>query len=215
MDKFSFNTIKDFDTHISKSIPNYVDLSYTVGKMASYFIKGNNVVDIGCSTGKLLDSLSSAFAAKYYGYDISQNLIGSECNNKNVVFIVNDVTTAGFPDNTDLFLSLFTLQFTKPDNRQQIIKRMYDALNDTGALIISEKCYENNGFVQDLYTFTYYDYKREAFTPEEIFNKQHDLRSIMRPFSPEENKRILYSAGFKTIETFWQSLNFRAWVCIK
>lgn len=50
-----------FDEHIDKSIRGYGDLLDDVISMSRYFVEDNtNVYDIGCSTGKLTQRMSSA-----------------------------------------------------------------------------------------------------------------------------------------------------------
>jgi len=68
MEKFDFNTIKDFDSHILKSIPNYDVLIEAIISMSEYFVTKDAIIyDLGCSTGKLLKTLP--FPNDKIGYD--------------------------------------------------------------------------------------------------------------------------------------------------
>ena len=50
-----------FDKHIKKSIRNYDQLLQDVADFSRYFVENDtNIVDIGCSTGKLTSLLHSA-----------------------------------------------------------------------------------------------------------------------------------------------------------
>lgn len=76
MEQFSFDTVKEFDNHIDLSIPNYSFCADQVAKYASYFTRDyTSVVDLGCSTGKLLKDMKKHDKASYHGYDISENLL--------------------------------------------------------------------------------------------------------------------------------------------
>ena len=76
MEKFSFDTINDFDNHIIKSIPNYDILFSSIKSISEYFFCENtNVYDLGCSTGKLLKSINNN--CNKIGYDIA-NLLPKE-----------------------------------------------------------------------------------------------------------------------------------------
>lgn len=215
---FSFDTIKEFDRHIEMSIPNYSELKEYLLKIASYFIKDNcTVIDIGCSTGLLIERLSNDFAnAKYKGYDISDNLLGKaiEEKRKNVEFIHDDVTKCNLPD-ANLIFSVYLLQFLPIKERLPLLNKIYNALDPGGALIICEKTYQPQTKAHEILTFSYYDFKLKHFSAEEILKKQFDLRKIMNPLTEEENVKLFKESGFKTIFSFWQSLLFKGWVCIK
>ena len=57
--KFTFATREEgFDQHIEQSIRGYSNLWNDVLQLSRYFVEDHtNVVDIGCSTGKLLTSM--------------------------------------------------------------------------------------------------------------------------------------------------------------
>lgn len=68
MTKFTFAQREEgFDTHIEKSIRGYSNLWNDVLKISEYFVEDNSrVVDIGCSSGKLLKAMieQNKFAAQ-------------------------------------------------------------------------------------------------------------------------------------------------------
>jgi len=218
MNKFSFDTIKDFDTHIGLSIPNYSHIIELVEKMSTYFIKDNtHVYDLGCSTGLLLSKLVNNEAYKktlFVGYETSENLKPSspmtfEWRNKDITH--PDVCFV----NACLITSIFTLQFIDVNKRQEIINKIYKGLGMKSAFIFCEKIYLSDAYIQDIFTFSYYDYKKKSFTEEEILLKQKDLRKIMQPLTERENIAMLQNAGFKIIEPFFNSLMFKGWLCVK
>ena len=60
MAKFTFASSEKegFDSHILHSIRGYEDLWNDVLKFSRYFVEDyTNVVDVGCSTGKLIDAM--------------------------------------------------------------------------------------------------------------------------------------------------------------
>lgn len=217
MKKFDFNTIENFDDHIDKSVSNYREITDLIKLLSTYFIKdGNFVYDLGCSTGKLIKELSlDNPKADFIGYDISTNMI-EEGEEGNVSFVNVDITDKGLKFyNTNLILSIFTLQFLDIEDRYNLVKRVYNNLNRGGAFIVTEKVFLDSGFLQDVFIFTHYDQKLKSFKPKEILSKQRDLRRIMRPLTDSENIEIFKEAGFTKIETFYQSLNFKGWVLVK
>lgn len=216
--KFDFNTIADFDKHILYSVPRYDELHRIIYGLSKYFIRdGKNVYDLGCSTGLLLKNLAKVYGQKechYIGYDIAENLLPQ--SKANLHFYKRDVTDAHITfNNAGLVFSIFTLQFIEPDKRQKLVSKVYDGLIKSGAFVVCEKIYAKNPKVQDIFTFLYYDYKKQHFSSEEIYKKETDLRDIMFNLTEAENVAMLEKAGFKVIETFYRYYNFTGWLCIK
>lgn len=210
--KFSFDTIENFDNHINLSIPGYSNLVHHVVRIASYFLKKDcTVYDFGCSTGALITKLKEMYKTpiKYIGIDNSPNMV-----NKNP-FILNEDLVQYTPEVHKFSTLIFTLQFIEIKHRLSILKKIYNSLDEDGALIVAEKVFINDGFLQDLFNFTYYDFKLENFDEKTILKKQMDLRTIMRPLSEDENIKLFKDAGFTRIQPFWQSLQFKAWVLLK
>ena len=61
----------------------------------------------------------------------------------------------------------------------------------------------------------YYDFKKKHFTEEEILSKEVSLRHMLKPVTKHTLIEELKSAGFKTIELFWQQFNFVGIIAIK
>ena len=71
---FSFDTIKNFDEHIAQSIPNHHTLTEAICDLSTYFMtEDTQVIDLGCSTGKLLERLPHR--GRKVGIDIADNLL--------------------------------------------------------------------------------------------------------------------------------------------
>jgi tRNA (cmo5U34)-methyltransferase len=210
--KFDFSTIKDFDNHISNSIQGYDVLHSLIINISSFFIKKNIVpIDLGCTSGLLIQSLENKYNCKCIGYDITNNNFI-----KGLDLRVKDITDKSFiiPE-TNIIYSVFTLQFIDYKYRLDILKKVYNSLFKNGAFIFCEKEICSNGVIQEVFTFSNYSNKRNSFTAEEILNKETDLRNIMNPLESKDNIELLKKAGFKTIEPFFQSLNFKGYICKK
>jgi tRNA (cmo5U34)-methyltransferase len=107
------------------------------------------------------------------------------------------------------------MQFLNREGRQSYCNLVYQGLNEGGAFILCEKIYQQDGLLQEVLSFTHYDYKCNHFTEEEIIKKERDLRYIMKPNTLQANIRLLNNAGFRKITTFWQSYNFVGLIAIK
>lgn len=211
--KFSFDTIENFDDHINLSIQNYSGLIEHIKNISTYFIKENtNVYDIGCSTGKLIDLLmdhNKIGGVNYIGIDKAENLTQGKKEILNID--LKDWNAKPF----SFGVSIFTLQFLEIELRKKVLSELYNNLIPGGAIIISEKIFMEDSVLQDTMNFAHYDFKRKSFTAEEILSKQVDLRFIMKPLKESQNISLFKNAGFNTIAPIWQSLNFKAWILVK
>jgi tRNA (cmo5U34)-methyltransferase len=212
MSKFSFDTVKDFDHHISGSIYGYSVLHSLIINISSFFIKsGVTPIDLGCTSGKLLKAVHEAYNCPVIGYDITpaQFIDGLDLR-------VQDITDPDFviPE-TNLIYSVFTLQFIDYAKRIEVLRKVYRSLYKNGAFIFCEKEICANGIIQEVFTFSNYQYKRNVFTPEEILAKEYDLRAMMNSLESKDNIDLLKEAGFTTIEPFFKYLNFKGYLCKK
>ena len=219
-----------FDEHIDWSIRGYSNLLGDVISFSRYFVEDDtNVVDLGCSTGKttermLLHNKDHCKDATYVGIEIAKGFYDNldkrlKDLNKNeswaqVEFIKDDVRDYKF-DNCSLVTSIFTLQFMPKKDRRQVIKNIYNGLNNGGAFIFAEKIYTENAFIQDMLTFNYYDFKREKFDTKDIMDKEITLRHMLKPNTWTEINSMLTIAGFKSIQVFWQNFLFLGAIAIK
>ena len=224
MTKFTFATENEgFDNHIDKSIRGYSHLWGDILTLSKYFIEDyTQVVDIGCSTGKLLKGMIEQNNehipnAQYTGIEIEDDFYGDykfdEDKHEQLSYFRGDVRDYNF-QNCSLVTSIFTLQFMSPKDRQDIINKIHSGLNTGGAFIFSEKTFSCNPRIQDMMTFTFYDYKRKNFSDKEILDKEVQLRHMMKLNSKTELYEMLNTAGFE-VHNFWQNFNFMGAIALK
>ena len=67
---FGGDTANSFDKHISKSVPGYEFGQSLISSYADFFVNltPNNIYDIGCSTGSLLEKIESRHYEKNINY---------------------------------------------------------------------------------------------------------------------------------------------------
>jgi tRNA (cmo5U34)-methyltransferase len=214
MNKFSFDTVKDFDNHINNSIKGYDLLDYLILNLCSFFTKEETIViDLGCTTGRLLDKINKRYNSYCIGYDIIDKQFIKETN---CHLFKEDITNINFNlPKANIILSVFTLQFIDINKRIDILKKVYNSLNINGAFIFCEKEICNDGVIQECFTFSNYDNKKQSFTAEEILSKEVDLRKLMNNLNSKQNIDLLKESGFSIIEPFFQSLNFKGYICRK
>ena len=80
-------------------------------------------------------------------------------NKKNINFLNRDITKYKFKK-SDLYISLFTIQFIHQKYRQKLIQKIYNSLNWGGALIVAEKVRSYDARTQDMSNQIYHEWKR-------------------------------------------------------
>ena len=215
-----------FDEHIEKSIRGYSNLLEDVISLSRYFVEDDtNIVDIGCSTGKLTKAMieyneDHCSDGNYIGIEIAEGFYkdlenrADELKKHQVDFILDDIRNYDF-ENCSLVTSIFTLQFMPKADRKELLQNIYNGLNCGGAYIFAEKTVCENALVQDMITFNYYDYKRKSFDTEDIMDKERTLRHMMKPNTWREIEDMLLDVGFNVVQPFWRNHAFVGAIAIK
>lgn len=217
MQKFSFDTIKNFDNHINGSIQGYSLLYELMIRLSEFFITRNSksaIADLGCTSGRFINKLKECYPEiDCIGYDITDHNFIADGK---ATLLKKDLTDERFSlPKTQLVFSVFTLQFIPIEKRMKLLREIYDSLISNGAFFFCEKEYTNNAKLQEAFTFSNYDYKSKQFTPEEILQKERDIRKLMSPLDGETNIKMLRRSGFSKVELFFKSMNFSGYICIK
>ena len=190
-----------------------------------FFKKKSYCYDLGCSTGTLINKISSRHPDKqitFCGIDSIKNMIlqakkeNKIIKNKNKIYYVNGNIEKKKIKKSDLILSYYTIQFVNPKSRQQLLNKIYKSLNWGGAFIMFEKIRASDARFQDIFSITYNDFKlRNNFTASEIIHKTRSLKGVMEPFSDFGNTGLIKRAGFKDMIPIFQWLCFKGYLCIK
>ena len=219
-----------FDDHIEHSIRGYTNLLEDVVSLSRNFVEDEtNVVDIGCSTGKLTEAFvkgNESFCkyANYVGIELAPSFFSEldarheRMKNENpwahVNFTKKDVRDYNF-ENCSLVTSIFTLQFMPRKDRFNVLQNIYNGLNHGGAFIFAEKTVCEDSRLQEMITFNFYDYKRKHFEASDILEKEKTLRNMLKPNTWKELVGMLECAGFKTVQPFWRNHMFVGAIAIK
>ncbi|GHF37045.1 hypothetical protein [Streptomyces griseosporeus] len=225
--KFSFSTVTDFDAHISTEIRGYEILDeIVVGLAGAIMQSGTNVYDIGCSTGRLINTLASLVASEedesrrksvnFIGVEPNRNFVSSfSILEGRVSFLREKVSPATRFSNASLITSIFTFQFIPVHERQEIARNIHSALTPNGAFILAEKVYAKDGYLEHLLDDRHISFKREHRSAEEVLGKKHQLQAIMHPLTLDGNLLLLEKAGFDRYEVFWRVNNFVAMIAVR
>jgi len=213
---------KNFEDHISKSVPLYLEGHDIIKKLSDFFLKDNsNCYDIGCSTGNLLEKINEYTNKKnisFYGIESEKSMYEhaiSKSKPANIQIFNKDVKSIKLKKN-DLVISYYTMQFIPTSLRQDVVKQIYESLNWGGAFIIFEKVSGNDGRFENILNSLYLEFKSDNnLSNDHLIEKSRSLRGILEPFSDKGNLGLLKRSGFEDIQTIMQFLCFKGYLCIK
>ncbi len=219
--------VDNFDSHVVKSVPLYNMFHDMLVTFSRYYATDDTVVlDIGTSTGHLLNKMQNANHCKdltYLGLDYSKEMIDKAKGfYPNLNFIEADLTRNDTYNiikkygEVSYITSMLCLQFIPQKHRFNILNNLYNILEENGAFVIVEKIKSDNIDLHDIYNNKYYEFKRDnGLTDKEILDKTFSLQGQMFPLTLNTNIELLQKVGFKTVEIFMKYNNFVGIIAIK
>lgn len=209
-----------FDNHILNSIPGYDAFLKETVTISHHWINDDSlpVIDIGGSTGKLLDAVqrSTDVCVKNKFFNVEPTEFDTKVKNDYIVHI-NDVGQhyiETIHDPVQLFFSIFTLQFLGSANRTKILKDVSSKLGDDGAFIVAEKFFIEDSEYQELFSVVLRQLKRSHFSSDEILEKDVALLKHLKLKTEKSFIEEMNDHNFKVVK-YWQSLHFNAFICTK
>lgn len=213
-----------FEDMLKRSVPGYGTLISLIAVLAKRYAQDDSrVYDIGCSLGTASLAMAQNIKAKnceIIAFDTSTPMIDrcseivKELHSSIPIHLFCDDALNVDYENCSVALLNLTLQFINREDRDFLIKKIYDSMLPNGALIIAEKVTdESDG---ELITELYYDYKRaNSYTDTEIIEKRTALENVLVTDSEEEHINRLKNAGFKRVERWFQAFSFRGYIAWK
>ena len=110
----------------------------------------------------------------------------------------------------------FTLQFLEPEQRDDLINKIYLGLNPGGILIISEKIRHESSEGDSLLIDLHHEFKRtNGYSELEISQKRTAIENVMKVDSLAIHKARMISAGFSDIIVWFSCFNFTSMLAVK
>jgi tRNA (cmo5U34)-methyltransferase len=214
---------------LGRSIPFYLEQQGMICSLCrKLWSPGTQVYDMGCSTATTLIGLGRELpaSARFVGYDNSLPMLERARRNVETNHLqervdlrhadLNGQLSDLSLENAGVVIMCWTLQFIRPLRRDNLIRWIYDALADGGALIVTEKILTTNGHMNRFFIDLYYDFKKQrGYTDTEILRKREALENVLVPYRLDENVDLFRRNGFEIVETFFQWFNFAGFLCVK
>ncbi|HTQ75387.1 MAG TPA: carboxy-S-adenosyl-L-methionine synthase CmoA [Burkholderiales bacterium] len=226
---FEFNegVASIFDDMLLRSIPHYAEIQRMNVELAQRFAQpGSVVVDLGCSLGTTLISIARGIkdpSVRFLGVDNSQPMLERARRNLEEAGIAErcELRAADLNDEIDLgnasvVTMNWTLQFVRPLNRDRVIRRIHDGLNDHGCLIVFEKVLGDESLLNRMYIDLYYDFKRRnGYSDLEIAEKRERLENVLIPYRIDDNLQLLKRNGFAVHDVVFRWYNWAGFLAVK
>jgi tRNA (cmo5U34)-methyltransferase len=208
-----------FPDMIRRSVPGYETVIPITGMLAARHLEHmpderRLAYDLGCSLGAtttaVLDQLDER-PARVIAVDNAAAMIARAVDairDPRARFEVADVTMLEF-EPAGVVLMNFVLQFIDPTQRVPLLKRIRQALEPDGLLIVSEKLRFEDPYTQALFERAHLDYKRaNGYSELEISQKRSALEKVMIVDTEAEHRSRFEAAGFATTNRWFQCLNW-------
>lgn len=215
-----------FPDMVQRSVPGYSNIISMIGMLAERFVQPNSMIyDLGCSLGAATLSIRRNIKHEnchIIAIDNSLPMV-ERCKrhidafkaNTPVDVICDDICNIQM-QNASMVVLNFTLQFLSPESRQQVLNKIYQALNPNGILVLSEKFSFTDSTIDDLLFNMHHDFKRaNGYSELEISQKRNMLENVMLTDTVEIHHERLTKAGFTHINTWFQCFNFGSIIAIK
>lgn len=226
--RFSFDeqVVACFPDMIRRSVPGYGQILGMLSLIAQRHLRhGAHVYDLGCSLGASGLALAGALhtdAFRYTGVDLSPAMVKraektflDECPQHTLEVLEADIRQLDYQPSGMIILN-FTLQFLPLSDRDALLKRLYEALEPGGVLILSEKTIDADERDNAWRVERYHDFKRaNGYTDMEISQKRTALENVLVPDTLNALHDRLEQAGFPRSMTWFQYLNFASLIAFK
>ncbi|WP_133470487.1 carboxy-S-adenosyl-L-methionine synthase CmoA [Paraglaciecola marina] len=224
--RFDQSVAEVFPDMIQRSVPGYNTIVDTIGQISAQYAQADSsIYDLGCSLGAASLSASKYIQGencKIIAVDNSEAM-AKRCElhvkafkSKTPITIVCDDIQNIEVNNASVVIMNFTLQFIVPEQRDDIIKNIFQGLKPGGILILSEKLSHTSQSGNELLIELHHEFKRRnGYSELEISQKRTALEDVMRIESFEQHKTRLKNAGFNDVIRWFTCFNFSSMVAVK
>ena len=224
--RFDSQVAEVFPDMIQRSVPGYQTILHTLGLLTTRYAQADsNFYDLGCSLGAaslMMRRHNPQQNCRIIAVDNSQAMLNrcqhhvdSYRGDTPIELRCQNIQDAEIT-NASLVVLNFTLQFVTPEERQQILNRIYVGLRPGGLLLLSEKIRSDDLRMNELLVDLHHEFKRtNGYSELEISQKRTALEHVMKTDTISCHRQRLTQAGFQQAEVWYQSYNFCSMVALK
>ena len=226
--KFAFDqkVAQVFEDMIHRSVPGYDAILAMIGVLAGRYAKEGTVCyDLGASLGGVSFAMVRNIDnkdCKIIAIDNSSAMVQqlhTEVKKKglaNSILVQQADIRQTIINNASVVVLNFTLQFLDPNERNKVIKTIFDGMLPGSIFILSEKIKFPNPSEDEFQIDMYHEFKRlHGYSEMEISQKRNALEDVLIPDTLNTHLVRLRNTGFQSVFTWFQCFNFVSIVAIK
>lgn len=215
-----------FPDMIKRSVPGYATVISMTGVLASQYAQADtNCYDLGCSLGEgsfAMIEKTRDISCEIIAVDNSQQML-DECqfrlkqveNPKKLKLVCDDLLNVEL-HNASVVVMNYTLQFIDLSQRDLLMKRIFEALRPGGILLLSEKIKDPDLHTDQRLVDMHHAFKKaNGYSDLEISQKRTALENVLLPETLDTHHQRLATAGFETIDIWFQCFNFMSLIARK
>ena len=228
--RFNENVARVFPDMLQRSIPGYAASIDAIGALAARYVRpGTNCYDLGCSLGAATLAMRQGIAepcCRVVAVDSAPAMI-ERCKEiiaeddrlsgpeTQVDVIEGDIRHIDFT-NASMIVLNYTLQFIDPGERDELVARIYEGLNEGGLLVLSEKVVDESTHMEELLVELHHEHKRRnRYSSLEVARKRAALENVLVPETVAAHRERLQRAGFSRSAVWLRYFNFVSIIAIR
>ena len=225
---FQFNeqVASVFPDMIGRSVPGYHSVINMIEQLAGRYVRSNtNCYDLGCSLGEATLALENGISSNNVTINAIDNspAMLDKCQlyldcykHRSLIKLKCEDIRETMIENASMVVLNYTLQFIGVNDRNALIKSIFNGMNSGAILLISEKISVSNQLVNDLFIDLHHQFKKDnGYSSLEISQKRNALENVLIPETLDTHIERLKKAGFNQINCWQQHLNFASMIAIK
>jgi tRNA (cmo5U34)-methyltransferase len=180
-----------FDDHVREQLPWYDMVTDAVVYIVrNYLTEGGNVVDVGASTGNMIEKLMPLLRerdAEVLALEKSPTMVKVLMNRfgsyDNVSIIQDDIRTTQYP--AQVCIVFLTMMFIPVHDRQWVIDGLKANLRQGGVLIVVDKVCDHGGYFATVLKRLGMHWKiQQGASLGDVTTKEMSLAGVQIPFDP-------------------------------
>lgn len=224
--RFDEAVARIFPDMIKRSVPGYTTIIAMTGLLAGrYATEGSHLYDLGCSLGASTLAMRQNIQTqrcRIFAVDNSQamldrcrNIVDTDTHDTAVELVcapLQEVTV----NRASVVVLNFTLQFIPVQERDAVVRHIYDGLLPGGIMLLSEKVTFEDPHLDQLNIDLHHQFKRaNGYSQLEIARKRNAIEKVLVPETLACHRQRIANAGFSSCDVWFQCFNFASLIALK